>query len=470
MSELEARFNVLRQSADAAAAAAIEALVQDGADASLHRINVIEFAADRALPTDTVLDAFLHAAKLGLFEMSWNLLCPGCGGVLNANQSIKTIEQHDYACAICAAGYEPSLDGMVEVAFTVSPRVRKIAAHTPDTLPIWDYMRQIYWSSGIAFPKDVPLDELMKDIVIDWMELGAGEKATMSLQLPQAFVIVFEPVTHAAHFIDVQGEPTRERQELGMVFNAVQAPTGTLKMRPGPLRLTLENRTDQRVLPQLYVAGDELHHILGQRRKFLSARHLLTNQTFRDLFRSDMLQIDQRLKITSMTFVFTDLKASTALYERVGDLAAYDLVKAHFAVLNEVIGRQSGAVVKTIGDAVMASFPTPDRGMAAVLAMRDAMKKLNADRPAQDLLLKIGIHEGPCLAVTLNDRLDYFGQTVNIAARVQGLATSHAIFATAPVVNDPAVAGMLADAGLTPVPQRASLRGIADELTVYEIA
>ncbi|MES2634905.1 MAG: adenylate/guanylate cyclase domain-containing protein [Pseudomonadota bacterium] len=469
MSELEARFNVLRQSADPAAAAAIETLVQDGTDASLHRINVIEFAADRALPTDTVLDAFLHAAKLGLFEMSWNLLCPGCGGVLNANQSIKTIEQQDYACAICAAGYEPSLDGMVEVAFTVSPRVRKIAAHTPDSLPIWDYMRQIYWSSGIAFPKDVPLDELMKDIVIDWMELGAGEKATMSLQLPPSFVIVFEPVTHAAHFIDVQGEPTRERQELGMVFNAVQAPTGTVKMRPGPLRLTLENRTDQRVLPQLYVAGDELHHILGRRRKFLSARHLLTNQTFRDLFRSDMLEIDQRLKITSMTFVFTDLKASTALYERVGDLAAYDLVKAHFAVLNEVIGRQSGAVVKTIGDAVMASFPTPDRGIAAVLDMRKAMERLNAGRTTEDLLLKIGIHEGPCLAVTLNDRLDYFGQTVNIAARVQGLATSHAIFATEPVVNDPAVAGMLADAGLTPVPQRASLRGIADELTVYEI-
>ncbi|MEO7391459.1 MAG: adenylate/guanylate cyclase domain-containing protein [Ramlibacter sp.] len=469
MSESEARFTVLRQSADVAAAAAIERMVQDAPDAALHRINVIDFASANGLSIDCALDAFLHATRLGLFEMSWNVLCPGCGGVLNSNATLKTIQQHDYPCALCAAGYEPTLDEMVEVSFTVSERVRKIAAHSPDSLPMWDYVRQIYWSSGIEFPEEGSLEVLMRDFLIDWAELGAGDKATMSLQLPAGFVIIFEPVTHAAHFLDVQGEPTRERQELSMVFNTMQAPTGTSKMRPGPLRLTMENRSDSRVLPALYVAGDHLHHMLGRRKKFLTARTLLTNQTFRDLFRADMLEIDQRLKITSLTFVFTDLKASTELYERVGDLAAYDMVKAHFAVLNEVVARESGAVVKTIGDAVMASFPTPASGIAAVLGMRQAMKALNASRSSEDLLLKIGIHEGPCLAVTLNDRLDYFGQTVNIAARVQGLAMSHAIFATEPVVHNPEAARLLAEAGLTPVPQRCTLRGISDEFTVYEI-
>ena len=198
-------------------------------------------------------------------------------------------------------------------------------------------------------------------------------------------------------------------------------------------------------------------------------RKLLTNQTFRDLFRADTLAIDQRLRITSLTFVFTDLKASTSLYERVGDLAAYDMVKAHFGVLGDVVAAESGAVVKTIGDAVMASFPTPDRGLAAVLRMRRAMAALNEKRGSEDLLLKIGIHEGPCLAVTLNDRLDYFGQTVNIAARVQGLAVSHAIFATEPVVRHPDAARLLAQAGIAPVLQRCTLRGISDDFTVYEI-
>jgi class 3 adenylate cyclase len=400
--------------------------------------------------------------------MSWNVLCPGCGGVLGANASLRNVHQGDYACAICAAGYEPTLDEMVEVAFTVSPRVRRIAAHTPDELPIWDYLRQIFWSSGIEFP-DAPPRQYFERFIIDWAELGAGEKATMSLQLPEGFVIVFEPVTHSAQFLDVKGEPARERQELSVVFNEVFAPTGTVQMRPGPVRLTLENRTQRRVLPGLYFAGDEMHAMVSRRKPFLTARTLLTNQTFRDLFRTDMLDIDQRLKITSLTFVFTDLKASTALYERVGDLAAYDIVKEHFGVVHDVVARESGAVVKTIGDAVMASFPTPDRGMSAVLKMRAAMRELNERRATDDLLLKIGIHEGPCLAVTLNDRLDYFGQTVNIASRVQGLASSSSIYATEPVVQHPETASLLASAGLQPLPQRHALRGIAGELTVYEI-
>src|SRR4029077_16452564 len=101
---------------------------------------------------------------------------------------------------------------------------------------------------------------------------------------------------------------------------------------------------------------------------------------------------------------------------------------------------ESGAVVKTIGDAVMATFATPDRALAAALRIRDAMRDLNDKRQNMDLLLKIGLHEGPCLAVSLNDRQDYFGQTVNIAARVQNLAESRSIFATAPVVDYPQAA------------------------------
>ena len=98
-------------------------------------------------------------------------------------------------------------------------------------------------------------------------------------------------------------------------------------------------------------------------------------------------------------------------------------MRAHFDVLHEIVAAEAGAVVKTIGDAVMATFPTPDRAVAAALKMREAMRKLNEERGREDLILKIGIHEGPCIAVTLNERQDYFGQTVNIASRVQHLAT-----------------------------------------------
>jgi class 3 adenylate cyclase len=212
-----------------------------------------------------------------------------------------------------------------------------------------------------------------------------------------------------------------------------------------------------------------MHEIIARRRPFLTAKRLLSNQTFRDLFRTDAIDIDQRLKILSLTFLFTDLRGSTALYERVGDLAAYDLVRSHFHVLHDIVGDESGAVVKTIGDAVMATFATPDHAVAAALRMRDGMRRLNGESGEEDLILKIGIHEGPCLAVSLNDRQDYFGQTVNIASRVQNLAESYSIFATEPVVEYQASAEILARAGLVPTPRQVQLKGVTERVKIYDI-
>jgi class 3 adenylate cyclase len=467
MSEVEALFDVLRHSAEPAAAQAIERVVAEGSDRALCRINVLDFARDNGVDEEHAIAAFLHAARLGIFDMSWNMLCPGCGGVLEAGTTLKSIDHHEYDCALCAAGYEPTLDEMVEVVFTVSPRVRKIAGHDPDSLSYVEYARQHFWGTGIDLPDH--LEERLDEFTIEVVELPPGEKALLSIQLPAEFCIVFDPVTHATQFIDVKGEPTRERQAIAVALNPVKAPTGTVVMRPGPLRLSFENKTERRTLPGVWIANHALHEMLGKRKPFLTGKRLLTNQTFRDIYRTDTMDVDQRLKITSLTFLFTDLKGSTQLYERVGDLAAYDLVRHHFRVLNEIVASEAGAVVKTIGDAVMATFQTPDHGLSAALRMRDAMQKINTERGSEDLLLKIGIHEGPCLAVTLNDRQDYFGQTVNMAARVQSLASSRSIFATSSIVEDAQSSKLLASSGLHPVQQRAALRGITDDMLVYEI-
>jgi len=467
VSDAQALFDVLRQSAQADAVAAIERLVEGGSDRALCRINVLDFAAASGVETENAIAAFLHAARLGIFELSWNMLCPGCGGVLDAGESLKSFRHDSYNCQLCSAGYEPTLDEMVEVTFTVNPRVRKIAAHDPETLLYIEYCRQLFWSSGVDLPEE--LERKFQDFTVEALELHPGEKAVLSLQLPEQFIIVFDPVSHATQFIDVQGEATTERQSLGIIFNKVHAPTGTVTMAPGPLRLTLENRTDRRVLPGVWIANDVLHDMLGRRKPFLTAKRLLTNQTFRDIYRADTLDVDQRLKITSLTFLFTDLKGSTQLYNRVGDLVAYDLVRQHFRALHEIVASEAGAVVKTIGDAVMATFPTPGKALAAALRMREEMQKINSARGNEDLLLKIGIHEGPCLAVTLNDRQDYFGQTVNIAARVQALASSRAIFATGPIVEDAVSADLLSRSALRPIEQRATLRGFSEETLVYEI-
>ena len=144
-------------------------------------------------------------------------------------------------------------------------------------------------------------------------------------------------------------------------------------------------------------------------------------------------------------------------------------MRAHFHALLEIISSEKGAVVKTIGDAVMATFVRPEHAIVAGLRMRAAMDALNAERSRNDLVVKIGIHEGPCLAVMLNERQDYFGQTVNIAARVQGLSTSQAIHITGPVIEAPAVAAILDKEAITPIQKQAALRGIADKIVVYEL-
>ena len=476
-SQTDAPLDALRKSAKPKPVSAIEKLIQDAPDRELCRINALAFAVKHALDEEDVIGAFLHGARLGIFDMSWNILCPACGGVLHSGATLKAVKQAEYRCVLCAAGCEPTLDEIVEVTFTISPRIRRIAAHDPETLSWIEYYRQIFWSSGVDLPDDEALGQWVKETTLDTLVLAAGEKAVLSLQLPEqgsklygpfrrpeGLVIVFDPVLHMSQYIEVKGEPARESQSVSFVMTRDHSPETSVQMQPGPLKLTLENRSNKRTLPGIWVVSEKIHALITKRRPVLSAKRLLTNQTFRDIYRTDTLDVDQRLKITSLSFLFTDLKGSTELYERVGDLAAYDLVRAHFRILNKIVAEERGAVVKTIGDAVMATFPTPDRAMAAALKMREALKDLK-----DELLLKIGIHEGPCLAVSLNDRQDYFGRTVNIASHVQGLATSRSIFATRRVVADSEASKLLQAKGITATAEKRSLRGIAKQVEIFEI-
>ena len=468
MSETETLFAALRQSTDEAVVDLLERMVREAPDHALNRMNPLDLAAHAGAGEERVIAALLHGVALGMLEMTWSVMCPSCAGVLSANKSLKTLNSAQYNCAFCAAGYETSLDNLVEVTFTISPRLRKIAAHNPDQLSPADYYRQVFFSSAIDLPADT--EELLREVTLEIVDMPPGGKAILSLQVPKGIVIVFDPVTHSAQYLDVAGEETSERQNLSVIFNKVPAPVDTVPMRPGPLRLALENRTDGRVLPTVWVQNPALDALLGRRKPILTAKRLLTNQTFRDLYRTDTLAIGQRLKILSLTFLFSDLKDSTKLYENVGDLVAFDLVNEHFRLLQEIIASERGAVVKTIGDAVMATFETPDRAIAAAIRMREAMSDLGAERQQQGLLLKMGIHEGSCLAVTLNGQQDYFGQTVNVASRVQGLAASRSIVVTEQVVENADARTLLERNGLVPARRSVALSGIEGKVSVFEIS
>jgi class 3 adenylate cyclase len=467
MAEATALWDLLRQAADPAVADALKTTVETESDRSLNRINPLVFAAEHGLNEEAAIGALVHAARLGIFDMSWNVLCPGCGGVLESAAALKTLNRDHYFCAFCVMENEPTLDQLVEVTFTVNPRIRRIDAHDPSALSHAEYMRQIFWSSGAVLPEDI--ESAIQRVTLDVMELQPGEKAAMSLTLPKGLVIASDPVTHSSLFLDVAGEETNERRSLSVVLADAHAHFGQMSVQPGPARITFENKSGLRTLPGIWVHSPEMDDLSNRRRPVVTANRMLSNQTFRDLYRSGTFDPEQRFKITSLTILFTDLKGSTALYDRVGDLAAFDLVRSHFGELLAAVGAEGGGVVKTIGDAVMATFPTPDRALRAAMRMREAMRRINEERGNEDLALNIGLHEGPCLAVMLDDRQDYFGLSVNIASRVQELADPTAILATKPIVEAAEAAGLVGPAGYRTSAQQLSLRGVSEAFTIYEI-
>src|SRR4029078_7328088 len=154
---------------------------------------------------------------------------------------------------------------MVEVAFTISPRVRRIAAHDPGTLSWIEYYRQIFWSSGVDLPDDETFAKWVEETTLAGRALSLREKLVLSLQLPEGEVDMFDPVLHRSQHLEVKGEPARKSQSLSFVMTRDHAPEENVQMRPGPLKLTLENRSKQRTLPGIWVVSDEIHEFINKR-------------------------------------------------------------------------------------------------------------------------------------------------------------------------------------------------------------
>jgi class 3 adenylate cyclase len=201
-------------------------------------------------------------------------------------------------------------------------------------------------------------------------------------------------------------------------------------------------------------------------RPFLTGKRLLSTQSYRELFRGETPGRGSSLAIRSLCFLFTDLESSTALYDRVGDMKALAMVRDHFGILREKVASHGGAVVKTIGDAVMATFDDPRAAMAAALQMEPALRSKGRTR---ELSVKVGLHVGSCVAIDSNDRLDYFGQTVNIAARVQALAGGGEVVCTDTVWNVPDTHTEVAARGLVARREHATLKGVAGRVAVTRI-
>jgi class 3 adenylate cyclase len=193
-----------------------------------------------------------------------------------------------------------------------------------------------------------------------------------------------------------------------------------------------------------------------------TAAEVTALQVFRDLFSSEALRPGEQISVGTLTILFTDLKNSTKLYREIGDATAFGRVMNHFDVLKKEIAEENGALVKTIGDAVMAVFRSPAAALRAMLRAQQFLA--SPPEGTMPLALKAGIHTGPCIAVTLNERLDYFGSTINMAARLEGLSTGSDVIVSAQVFDDVEVQELIgAASNLQASPFDVELKGFVEE-------
>jgi class 3 adenylate cyclase len=396
-----------------------------------------------------------------------------------------------YVCTICASERDYALDDYIQVAFSIAPQVREIQYHRPELLSIEDLYLNYRLSKELISP--LPSFPSWRDAVIHVTKylryVQPGEKVRAEFALPpgilratdsrtclqlsvtheqkqQASVIPLRLVDGKFQSDDPQMQPrsltryTADHQPVQFRYDLErELPSGTVMIE-------VENMQDRRCALLLYHPGEMPTPMLALRPS-LNGKKLLTTQTFRDLFRSETVNKNETLSIKDITFLFTDLKGSTAMYEEIGDAKAYYLVHQHFDTLSRVIRARSGAIVKTIGDAVMAVFDNPVDATNAALEMIDALNEFN-HTISQELILKIGIHRGHSMAVTVDEHIDYFGQNVNIAARVQGLADANEVYLTADVYNSVGVSDALQAHRV--VPDDVLVKGVSEKLHVYKIS
>lgn len=367
---------------------AIISLIRSGPDADLVRVRPFELAHDKEVDGREVLRALLHAVPLGLVELRWALVCPSCR---TANDQVATLAELEGSghCQLCDISYGLDLDRAVEATFTPHPNVREVA----------DRM------FCIGGPWRTP------HVIV---QANVDPGATKDLEVPgeAGRFRLFARGGAVSSLIVEEGAPDATKARL----EGEHLEPAEMRVKPGGT-VRLENASD-----------DALHakiERLGYASYAATAHDVTTMSEFRRLFSKDLLKPSTPLKVASTAILFSDLTGSTALYTKAGDAAAFRLVDDHFDVLRKAIDENQGTVVKTMGDAIMAAFKDPFgcvRG--AIQCLRDFEEFRATHEHGADTGLKLGLFTGACYVVTANDSIDYFGQTVNCAARVQHLAQS----------------------------------------------
>jgi class 3 adenylate cyclase len=401
--------------------------IEEGDELTLARMRPYALADAWGVARRDVLQLCLRATRAGLLDLRWELLCPLCRGPQQSASALRDVRS-DQHCDSCRIDFTVAFDRSVEVVFRPNAAVRSVAAR----------------AFCVGGPQVTPH-------VVVQQPLAPGERRTISPELEEGRHRLRTQTLAGGRFILVTSD-VRDSLTLRAENGAWPEDEPRVGTRP---TLTFENATDE---AQVFILertawGDQA----------ATAAEVTALQLFRDLFATEALRPGDRINVGQMAVLFTDLRNSTRLYREIGDAVAFGAVMNHFDVLREAITREGGAIVKTLGDAIMAVFPRPAPALRAIMRAQAALA--SPPEGVRPFILKAGLHAGPCIAVTLDGRLDYFGSNVNIAARLEPLSAGTDCVITSDVRNDPEVVALLEDAasGLTAETHEAQLKGFDNE-------
>lgn len=416
----------------------IREFVLSARDTDLAVINPVR-VADR-LKTDRIatLKAFLHLTKAGVFDLEWAVHCPHCKGVSQHAGKLSELT-HASSCGGCQVDFDASFDRNTEIRFKPNPGVLQLGEMDPFQLNMAGFETE----PGISFDIE-PGGEHFLQVEVDhgnWFLVNLDAKKVVNF--------------------NVSGETASKVQEYTLDFSDATPPFDMPSLKSGELAMRIVNHS-----------GEAASFLFAKMKSqdWTSASLVSTLQEFRDLFSREMLSGSEAFSIKNLSFLFTDIKSSTEMYERLGDSSAFWLVKEHFKIMESVVRMHNGGIVKTIGDAVMAVFSLPSDALACSVEMIEAFDRFNSENATKDnIIIKVGIHSGPCIAVTLNERIDYFGTTVNTAARVQGLSDGRDVMLSDRFYAESGASGYLGGRNWSSESFITSLKGLSDSHKIHKL-
>jgi class 3 adenylate cyclase/carbon monoxide dehydrogenase subunit G len=380
-----------------------------------------------ATPEDTV-ELFLAAQHLGILSMGWDLLCPRCRGAKSRVEHLHDLP-HGAHCSSCNINYDRDFTRNVELTFHPEPWLRPLAEGELCLL-------------GQGSTPHVKFQG----------EVAAHSKKSFALNLA--------PGAYRFRTIEAGDEADGGVGADGLIPEITACGAEIRVATPGHKdELVIHNDTD---LPRIFAVEER-----NWARDALTGESVIAMPAFRRLCPEQLLRPGDDVEIGRVAIMFTDLQGSTKLYDRLGDATAYRLVRDHFAYLSERVQRHNGFIVKTVGDAVMAAFHDPADAVRAVLSMQDEVSNFNRGRSDAGIVLKIGLHQGSCIAVTVGGVLDYFGSVVNTAARLEHQCHGGEVIISSAVMADPEAREAVS--GRTVTEDSATLRGLSEPVRFVRV-